>query len=143
MRRAIGVLGVLAALLCAASASATVLPPGFTETTVLRDLGVPTAFRFAADGRVLVAAKDGLITVYDSVDDPAPTVYADLRARVHNYWDRGLLGMTLDPRFTSGRPYVYVLYAYDKPGWGDDCPSPPGPTEDGCVISGRLSRLDP
>src|SRR6185295_12576161 len=46
--------------------------------------------------------------------------------------------------------YVYVLYAYDhilgdppspNPKWGDTCPTPPGPTTDGCVISGRLSRF--
>ena len=56
--------------------------------------------------------------------------------------------MALDPGFTTGRPYVYVLYAYDKapnstqqPRWGDGCPTPPGPTADGCVITGRLSRL--
>jgi glucose/arabinose dehydrogenase len=43
---------------------------------------------------------------------------------------------------------VYVLYAYDKapnstmqPRWGDTCPTPPGPTADGCVVTGRLSRI--
>jgi glucose/arabinose dehydrogenase len=46
-----------------------------------------------------------------------------------------------------------VLYAHDAaiggtaPRWGapgvssDPCPTPPGPTSDGCVVSGRLSRL--
>ena len=54
--------------------------------------------------------------------------------------------MTLDPAFPS-QPYVYVLYTYDAavggsaPRWSDACPSPPGPTTDGCVVSGRLSRL--
>ena len=47
--------------------------------------------------------------------------------------------MALDPQFTSGRPFVYVLYAHDAaiggtaPRWGDQCPSPPGATGDGCV----------
>ena len=52
--------------------------------------------------------------------------------------------------FTNGRPYVYVLYTYNKdpssptvPRWGDSCPTPPGATADGCVVSGRLSRLGP
>ena len=27
------------------------------------------------------------------------------------------------------------------PVWNDGCPTPPGPTTDGCVVSGRLSRL--
>ena len=132
-----------------APALAGALPPGFTETTVWSGLGKPTAVRFAPDGRVFVASKSGIINVFDSLDDTTPTQFADLRTRVHDYWDRGLLGLALDPGFTSGRPYVYVLYAYDKapnsaqqPRWGDACPTPPGPTDDGCVITGRLSRLD-
>jgi glucose/arabinose dehydrogenase len=42
---------------------------------------------------------------------------------------------------------VYVLYAHDAPiggtapTWNDVCPTPPGPTTDGCLVSGRLSRL--
>ena len=101
---------------------------------------------------MFVAEKSGLIKIFHGLDDPNPTVFADLRTNVHNYWDRGLLGMTLDPQFPT-RPYVYVLYVYDAPvggtapRWGtpgatsDDCPTPPGPTDDGCVVSGRLSRL--
>ena len=60
--------------------------------------------------------------------------------------------MALDPGFPT-KPYIYVLYAYDAaiggtaPRWGtantdsDPCPTPPGPTDDGCIASGRLSRL--
>ena len=53
--------------------------------------------------------------------------------------------MTLDPEFPS-RPYVYVLYAFDARSGG----MPPSRTttarparsdDEGCVISGRLSRL--
>ncbi|MEV0381856.1 hypothetical protein [Nonomuraea sp. NPDC050643] len=39
-------------------------------------------------------------------------MYADLRTRVHNFWDRGLLGMALHPDFPAD-PRPYVLYAYD------------------------------
>ena len=107
------------------------------------------AMRFAPDGRVFVAEKSGRIKVFDSLSDPTPTVFADLSAQVHDFWDRGLLGLALDPQLHRGRPYVYALYAYDKapnsastPRWGDACATPPGPTADGCVISGRLSRLN-
>jgi glucose/arabinose dehydrogenase len=64
----------------------------------------------------------------------------------HIGWDRGLLGFNLDPEFPA-KPFLYVVYAHDAaiggtaPRWNDDCPTPPGPTTDGCVISGRLSRL--
>ena len=58
---------------------------------------------------------------------------------MHNFWDRGLLGMALDPT-SRATPYVYVLYTHDAaiggtaPRWGtaggvsDGCPTPPGAT---------------
>ncbi len=128
-------------------AAAAVVPSGFEETQAFGGLTAPTAVRFAADGRVFVAEQSGLIKVFDSLSDPTASIYADLRIKVHNFWDRGLLGMVLDPQFTSGRPFVYVLYTHDAaiggtaPRWGDACPTPPGPQADGCVVSGRLSRL--
>src|SRR5688572_18068072 len=87
-------------------------PPGFQETVALSGLTQPTAVRFAPDGRIFVAEKSGRIKVFDDFGDPTATVYADLSTQVHDFWDRGLLGLALDPQFTTGRPYVYVLYAY-------------------------------
>lgn len=125
---------------------------GFEEQTVFSGLNNPTAIRFAKDGRVFVAEKRGVIKVFDNLTDTTPTTFADLRTNVYNFWDRGLLGLELDPDFPN-KPYVYVLYTYDgviggvAPKWGtantdsDPCPSPPGATTDGCVASGRLSRL--
>jgi glucose/arabinose dehydrogenase len=140
------------ALAAPALAPAATYPAGFSEQTVFSGLTNPTAIRFAADGRVFVAEKSGLVKVFDSLSDPQPDIFADLRTQVHNFWDRGLLGLALDPAFPE-KPYVYVLYTYDAaiggtaPRWGtpgatsDGCPSPPGATADGCVVSGRLSRL--
>ena len=68
--------------------------------------------RFSSDGRVFVAEKRGVIKVFDSLTDPTPDVFADLNVNVHNFWDRGLLGMALAPNFPTD-PYVYVLYTYD------------------------------
>ena len=128
------------------------LPSGFQETTVFTGLTNPTAIEFASDGRVFVAEKRGVIKVFDNLSDTTPAVFADLNTNVYNFWDRGLLGMVLDPDFPAS-PYVYVLYTYDAepggaaPRWGtsgvysDPCPTPPGPTADGCVVTGRLSRL--
>ena len=53
------------------------------------------------DGRIFVAEKSGLIKVFDNLNDPTPTVFADLRTKVHNFWDRGLLGMALHPSFPT------------------------------------------
>jgi glucose/arabinose dehydrogenase len=146
--------GAVVAVTTSGSAHAATLPPGFQETTVFTGLTNPTVVRFANDGRVFVAEKRGVIKVFESVTDTTPTVFADLNVNVYNFWDRGLLGMALDPNFPTS-PYVYVLYTYDHelgstapaPRWGapgvysDPCPTPPGPTADGCVVSGRLSRL--
>ncbi|HEU4491473.1 MAG TPA: PQQ-dependent sugar dehydrogenase [Jiangellales bacterium] len=130
------------------------LPPGFQESVAFSGLTQPTVVRFAADGRVFVAEKRGVVKVFDSLADRTPDVFADLNVNVYNFWDRGLLGMALAPNFPTD-PYVYVLYTYDHelgstapaPRWGtpgvysDPCPSPPGATSDGCVVSARLSRL--
>jgi glucose/arabinose dehydrogenase len=121
-------------------AAAGTPPSGFRDTAVISDLTNPTAVEFSPDGRVFVAQKNGRILVYASLDDTTPALFADLGAKVHDYWDRGLLGFALDPGFPT-EPYVYVLYAYDSKPWGDLCPTPPGPLTDGCVIGGRLSRL--
>jgi glucose/arabinose dehydrogenase len=131
----------------ALTAEAAAVPPGFTESVAFSGLSAPTAVRFAPDGRVVVAEKGGRVKVFDSLSDTTPTVIADLSTAVQNFWDRGLLGLALDPNYTSNGN-IYVLYAYDKapnssqvPRWGDGCPTPPGATDDGCVITGRLSRL--
>jgi glucose/arabinose dehydrogenase/PKD repeat protein len=126
--------------------------PQFQETTAFSGLVNPTVIKFAPDGRIFVAEKSGLIKVFDNLQDTTPTIFADLRTNVYNNWDRGLLGMTLSPNFATN-PYVYVLYSLDAhtnrtaPVWGtpgvdlDPLPSPPGATENGVVIDGRISRI--
>jgi len=109
--------GILAVILVAllppfkANAVAT-LPSGFQERVVISGLTNPTTVQFSKDGRVFVAEKSGLIKVFDNLQDTTPTTFADLRTNVHNFWDRGMLGMVLDPNFPTN-PYVYVLYTHD------------------------------
>ena len=95
------------------------LPAGFTDSTVFSGLTNPTNLRFASDGRIFVAEKSGLLVVFDSLADQTPTVVADLRTQVDDYWDRGLLGLALDPNFPA-TPYVYLLYTADAPPGGND-----------------------
>src|SRR5262245_45777567 len=101
----------------AAEISALALPTGFSESIVFSGLTNPTNIEFAAAGRVFVAEKSGVIKVYDNLNDTTPTSFSVLPPLVHNYWDRGLLGLVLDPSFTDpslpSRPWVYVLYTYD------------------------------
>ena len=127
-------------------AGASMLPTGFRDSVVMSGLANPTVLQFAPDGRIFVGQKNGVIKVFQSLTDTNPVTVADLSAKVDDYWDRGLLGMALAPNFPTN-PYVYVLYAYDAPvggtapTWNDGCPTPPGPTTDGCLVSGRVSRL--
>ncbi len=123
--------------------AAETLSSKFQDTVVLGGLNQPTAVRFSPDGRVFVAQKNGEILVYDSLADTNPKVFADLSTEVDDYWDRGLLGLALDPGFPQ-QPYVYALFTYDAPIGGtapvynDACGDPTGA---GCVVSGRLVRL--
>ena len=144
-------LAVAAALLLAAAQPGVVaaagLPSGFQDNVVFSGLNGPVNLRFSPDGRVFVAQRNGQVKVYANLAATTPTTLVDLGAEVHNYWDRGLLGLALDPGFPTN-PYVYVLYTYDAPPGGTapvwptgSCPTPPGATTDGCVVSGRLVRL--
>ena len=150
----LGGLGGLAALFATVfavtPAAGASLAPGFTDKVVLDGATRPTAVRFV-NGGSYVAEKDGRILFYKSFGSQ-PSLVADLSTEVYDAGDHGLLGLAIDPRFPS-RPYLYVLYSYDAaiggtaPRWGvpgvlqDVCPTPPGANIDGCVTSGRLSRL--
>jgi glucose/arabinose dehydrogenase len=132
--------------------------PEFQETTVFSSVINPTVVKFSPDGRAFVAEKSGRIWVFDNIEDSTPDLFANLHVNVHNFWDRGLLGMALSPDFPAD-PHIYVLYTYDgdipgttpggnpavaAPKFGDgvDLDDPgPGDVEQGAWVSGRLSRL--
>ncbi|WP_182524977.1 PQQ-dependent sugar dehydrogenase [Nocardioides dongkuii] len=146
-------------------ARAPQLPAGFQDREVITGLNEPTVVDFAPDGTAFVGTKAGEISTFARAGDgfagtPAP--FADLKVSVYNYWDRGLVGLAVDPRFGTGagRDYVYVTYTYnrdprDNPprvpkysGVGspyyDDCATP-ADYEDGnpvgCIAMARVSRL--
>jgi glucose/arabinose dehydrogenase/PKD repeat protein len=134
------------------AAHAAPVQPGFTESVVFSGLTEPTDVAFAPDGRVFVSEKSGLIKVFAGLNATSSTIAVDLRTQVYNFWDRGLLSIALDPQYPI-RPYLYALYTLDAgigqtaPRWGqpgatsDPCPTPPGPTDAGCLASTRLSKL--
>lgn len=145
VRRALSVLGLLAVAATTqvsgvAAQSGASVPPGFADEVLISGLRAPTAVAFAPDGRVFAAEKSGRIYVYDAIGDTSATLFADLQSVVHDYWDRGLLGLAVHPDYPA-QPYVYALYTYDSGQWGDWCPNPPGATTDGCVVSAQLARL--
>jgi len=150
----LGGLAVPAPGVVGAVEGAAVLPTGFSDSVAISGLKLPTTVQFAANGEIFVAEKAGIIKRLTGLGS-TPSVVADLRDDVYNFWDRGLLGLAVDPQYPT-RPYIYALYSKLRPGspsnWSrtdgnDTCPGPtstpmgPGATTDGCVTNGILSRL--
>ena len=98
-------------------------PPEFSDT-VVNTLAVPTALAFTPDGRMLVTQRTGkLRVVRDGVllDQPA----LDLSDRVCDTGERGLLGVAVDPNFTTNR-FVYLYWTRDVHGFcGEGGPNAP------------------
>ena len=63
-----------------------------------------TAMAFAPDGRLFVAEKRGIVRVYNG-DSPTEV----LRVSVDDRAESGLVGLALDPEWTTS-PYIYVHY---------------------------------
>lgn len=94
----------------------------FTTTNMVTSLPYPVVFEIAPDGRYFVSCKGGSgssapanaqIRVYN----PGGTMQAilwDFTDSVETYFERGVLGVTLDPDFTTNH-YVYVFYNHDSP----------------------------
>lgn len=144
---------------------APVLPSGFQDREAIPGLSEPTAVAFAPDGTAFIALKSGEIKSFDY--DPVTrefepfathTNVINLATVVHNYWDRGLTGLTLDPQFgTVGHNYVYVNYSFNRdprddpaevPKWtgvdtydGCDNEASIAPPAAGCVVTTRVSRI--
>ena len=148
-------LGLVAAWL--ATAPVRALPANFNEVVVFNNLDFPVSVRFSPDGRVFVGEKGGVLKVFDNIFDTSASVVIDISPNVHDFWDRGMLGMALDPDFPTD-PYIYLLYTHDfdpldpsipAPRWGDTCPDKngsgvpigPGATRDGCVVNGRVVKI--
>ena len=90
--------------------SAIALPAGFEETTLIPSIsGNPTAVRFAADGKVFIALKYGVIQQLDSVADTTPSTFVDFSSEVLDISDQGLLGLAVHPQWPA-KPYIYGLY---------------------------------
>ncbi len=89
------------------------LPSGFALETVASGLNGGVAFDFAADGRIFIAEKSGIVKVFqDGRIQSAP--FINLSSQVNNITDRGMLGIAVHPQFPQ-QPYIYVLFTYDPP----------------------------
>jgi glucose/arabinose dehydrogenase len=96
---------VLAAALLASpqSLAATVLPAGYTMTTVVSFLTDPTTFDFAPNGDIFIGEKSGKIQILR-----AGTVLVAGTIPVSTLDEEGITGISVDPDYaTNGNLWVY------------------------------------
>jgi glucose/arabinose dehydrogenase/PKD repeat protein len=105
---------VLLASLPPATPSAAAPPPGFSAEVVpgLGGLNQPTAFAFLPDGSMLITSKPGRLLLYQGGTLRATPVFDRAAATCSNS-ERGLLGVEVDPAFSTNR-FVYVYYTFNK-----------------------------
>lgn len=86
---------------------ATNLPSDFDEETVADGLDKPTAFAYAADGRLFITEKAGRVRVVSAAGLLLPTPVLTVAVNTDN--DRGLLGIALHPNFLQNG-WLYLAY---------------------------------
>ena len=106
-------------------------PPGFYAENAASGARFhqPVEIGFAPDGRLFVLEKRGRVyVVEDGVKREEP--FLDLGPEVYDLYDRGMLGLALDPRFGE-TPHVYLAYTVSEE--GDE-------TEDRRDVFARVTR---
>jgi glucose/arabinose dehydrogenase len=107
-------------LMCSVSfIKSQTLPAAYTQTNVITGLQYPVDFDWTADGRYFITQKGGTTTgscanakilVYSSAGTLLST-FVDLTDSIICGGERGLLGVAIDPNFTTNH-YVYAYYVY-------------------------------
>ncbi len=105
---------LLMALGPAPRAAAAVIPAGFTDE-LIASVGGPTALDFTPDGRLLVTTQAGLLRVYSAGSYSLIRNALNLTGVICANEERGLLGVAVDPQFSSNR-YIYLYYSFKKGG---------------------------
>ncbi|MET0555050.1 MAG: PQQ-dependent sugar dehydrogenase, partial [Vicinamibacteria bacterium] len=100
-----------AAAIASATAGAATLPTGFTEAQIATGLSNPTTMAFAPDGRLFVCLQGGQLRIVKN-NALLPTPF--LTVPVSSSGERGLLGVTFDPQFSTNN-FVYVYYTATSP----------------------------
>src|SRR5947209_7387538 len=108
-RDSIGVLVLV--FLSSCPLQAHTLPEGFSETVIAAGINGATAMKVAPDGRVFVCEQTGKLRVVKN-DRLLPRLFVSLA--VDSSWERGLLGVALDPDFDR-TGFVYLLHVVARP----------------------------
>jgi uncharacterized repeat protein (TIGR03806 family) len=87
------------------------LPDGFAQQLVAEGFTGATGMTVAPDGRVFVCEQTGTLRI---VKDDVLLKEPFLTVEVDSNWERGLIGVTLDPHFKENG-FVYVCYVAARP----------------------------
>jgi glucose/arabinose dehydrogenase len=85
------------------------LPTSFQDEVIVSGLDLPTSFDFLPDGRILITEKiSGKVRLLVN-GTLSPTPVLTLTDVNSDGWERGLLGIAVDPAWPT-RPYIYLHY---------------------------------
>ncbi len=119
MKKILLAFAVLFTITASLKLHAQALPAMYTQTNIVTGLQYPTDWDWTADGRYFINQKggnaagscaNGKILVYSSAGVLLSTFY-DLTDSVNCDFERGLLGIAIDPDFANNH-YVYVYYVH-------------------------------
>ncbi|QHT69190.1 T9SS type A sorting domain-containing protein [Rhodocytophaga rosea] len=102
----LALIGVLFILFSVSQVYSQKFPAGFSQVSITTELANPTVMAFAPDGRIFVAEQSGRLRIIKNgilLDTPFVTL------KVNASGERGLIGITLDPNFTTNG-YMYLYY---------------------------------
>jgi glucose/arabinose dehydrogenase len=89
------------------------VPPDFSDTLVA-SVGIPTALAFAPGNRMVITTQGGTVRIYQNGALLA-TPALNITSKVCSDFERGLLGVAIDPNFASNNR-VYLYYTFMKSG---------------------------
>ncbi|HZJ17270.1 MAG TPA: PQQ-dependent sugar dehydrogenase [Chthoniobacteraceae bacterium] len=87
------------------------VPARFLVDTVCDEIDAAVSMALARDGRVFVCEQTGAVRI---VKNGALLAEPFVRLAVDDFWERGVVGVALHPRFPE-EPFVYVHYVRKTP----------------------------
>jgi glucose/arabinose dehydrogenase len=82
----------------------------YNVSTLMGGVTSPVAFTFLPDGEIIFTQKAGFIKVFDALTNQT-TLFYNLSDSTYNDFERGLLGIEIDPLFENNH-YIYCYYVH-------------------------------
>ncbi len=117
------------------SSYAQTLPANFTDSLV-SDVTAPTAIAFTPDGRMLVTSQGGQLRVLKG--SPLTNTQAlDISGQMCGGGEQGLLGVAVDPLFTTNK-FIYLFYTANN---NSGCGTPNYGTTTYSAVNQKVNRV--